>query len=93
MRIYFTKYMTIVIWMIFGTLNAVILYLLEPKKGRGELGPSVLLGMSGALLGGFSAYLLLGRDAIQLNMSLIGLLALETCLAAFMLSQKAFKKI
>lgn len=85
--------MTIIVWMIFGVLNALILYLLEPQSRRGELGPSILLGISGALLGGFSAYLLLGGETIQLNVSLLGLLIPEICFAVFMLSQKVVKRI
>lgn len=84
--------MTLLIWILFGVLNGLILFYLEPFKSRGEILPSALMGVLGSISGGAFAYLLFGGELTALNLPLMILLLMESILFFIIYTSKTFKK-
>lgn len=79
--------MTIVIWIAFGIIAAVISHLIDPYKVRGGLNAAIMVGIIGALLGGFLAKLLLGTSLLRFDIS--SLIVVFAATAVFLLMQRS----
>jgi uncharacterized membrane protein YeaQ/YmgE (transglycosylase-associated protein family) len=55
--------MDVVSWLLFGLIVGIVANAIDPRPQQGGLVGSLLLGVAGALLGGFMANLLLGYTA------------------------------
>lgn len=56
-------------WIVFGVMIGVISYALDPDSSPQGLRSAVMLGIAGALVGGFSALFLFGGDAQPLPLT------------------------
>lgn len=60
--------MNIVVWLIFGLLVGVIANMIDPRPAKGGILGAMILGIVGALAGGFLASLFLGVGITGFNL-------------------------
>lgn len=61
--------MNIISWILFGLVVGIVANALDPNPNRGGVLGAVLLGIAGALLGGFVANLLFGISVTGFNLT------------------------
>lgn len=61
--------MNIFSWFIFGTIVGIVANAVDPAPNKGGILGSILLGVVGALVGGFIANLLLGINVTGFNVT------------------------
>ena len=61
--------MNILTWIVFGLVVGIIANLIDPKPAQGGMSGTILLGVLGALLGGFLGDLIFGVGEIGFNLS------------------------
>jgi len=59
--------MNIFIWLLFGAVVGLVIHLLDPARVRGGVSSTLLLGVAGALFGGFLATVIIGRSLISFS--------------------------
>ena len=57
--------MDVVSWVLFGLLVGIVANAIDPRPAQGGIIGSLILGVAGALLGGFAANTLFGLEAPQ----------------------------
>lgn len=60
--------MNILAWAIFGLLVGIVANILDPQPGRGGILGAIILGVVGALAGGFLANLFFGQGITGFNL-------------------------
>lgn len=75
--------MNILTWIVFGLIVGVIANALDPRPAQGGLGGAVLLGVVGALVGGFLSNLIVGVDVTGFNLSSLVVAVLGSLLLLF----------
>ncbi len=71
-------------WIALGLVNALLLVAFDTKHTKRSIVPSVLLGISGALSGGFTAYALLTTPSIRLSSTFLIILVIEVAILLFL---------
>ncbi|GEM_PF-2535134 len=71
-------------WIAFGLVNGLILTAFDTKQKKRSVLPSVLLGIAGALSGGFTAYALLMTPSIRLSSTFLIILVIEVAILLFL---------
>lgn len=61
--------MSIFGWIVFGLITGIIANAIDPRPGQGGMPGAVVLGVLGAVSGGFFANLLLGVGVTGFNLS------------------------
>jgi uncharacterized membrane protein YeaQ/YmgE (transglycosylase-associated protein family) len=61
--------MNIITWVLFGMIVGVVANAIDPSPNRGGVLGSILLGIVGALVGGFLANLLFGISVTGFNLT------------------------
>lgn len=61
--------MGILSWLLFGLMTGIIANLLDPEPSEGGLLGAVVLGIAGAVVGGFIGSMLLGVEVTGFNIS------------------------
>lgn len=61
--------MNIFAWVIFGLVAGVIANILDPRPAQGGVLGAIVLGVAGALIGGFIANLFFGLEITGFNIS------------------------
>lgn len=61
--------MNILSWLIFGTIVGIVANAIDPAPHKGGILGSILLGMVGALVGGFIANLIFGINVTGFNVT------------------------
>ena len=84
--------MDVVSWLLFGLIVGIVANAIDPRPNQGGLVGSLMLGVSGALLGGFMANLIFGYTAPQGFNMMSFLVAIIGSFALLMLS-RAFRNI
>lgn len=85
--------MNILAWMLFGIVNALVLYIFDDKKSETNLATAVLLGVLGAVSGGTAAYVLFGGMQQGFNSTLLLVIFFEVMLLFLLLSGKSIKRV
>lgn len=75
--------MNIVSWVIFGLVVGVIANLIDPQPSQGGLVGAIILGILGALLGGFLANLIFGIGISGFNFTSLAIAVLGSLLLLF----------
>lgn len=75
--------MNILTWIVFGLIVGVIANALDPRPAQGGLGGAILLGIVGALVGGFLSNLIVGVDVTGFNLSSLVVAVLGSLLLLF----------
>lgn len=71
-------------WLAFGLVNALLLSAFDTKQKKRSVLPSVLMGISGALSGGFTAYALFTTAGVRLSSTFLIVLAIEIAILLFL---------
>ena len=59
--------MNIFAWIIFGVITGIVANMIDPAPSRGGLGAAVILGIVGAVVGGFLSSVLFGVGVSGFN--------------------------
>lgn len=61
--------MSVISWIIFGLIAGTIANVIDPRPSSGGIVGAILLGIIGALVGGYLANVLLGVDVTGFNLT------------------------
>lgn len=75
--------MGVVAWIVFGIIVGAIAYWISPSSNQGGIISAMILGILGALIGGFLANLLLGVSVTGFNFTSIVIAILGSLLLLF----------
>lgn len=75
--------MTIFTWIVFGLIVGIIANIIDPKKEEGGLIGAIVLGILGAMLGGFLANLLFGIGIDGFNLTSLAIAVLGSLFLLF----------
>lgn len=75
--------MGIVAWLIFGLIVGIIANAIDPRPAKGGILGAIVLGVVGAIVGGFLASMFLGIDVTGFNVSSIVIAVLGSLLLLF----------
>jgi len=78
------KLMNIFSWIIFGLLAGVIAHLIDPNPAQGGIVGTIILGVLGALVGGFIANLLFEISVTGFNFTSFAIAVLGSLLLLFL---------
>jgi len=70
-------------WILFGLIAGVIANAIDPRPSRGGLIGAIILGIAGALIGGFLANLLFGIGVTGFNLTSFAIAVLGSLLLLF----------
>lgn len=76
--------MGILSWIIFGLIVGIISYIIDSKESEGGLAGAIILGILGAMLGGFLANLLFGIGISGFNLSSLAIAVIGSLLLLFL---------
>lgn len=83
--------MTILAWVIFGLIVGVITHLVDPSESWGGILGTIVLGVAGALVGGFLANITLGLGVTGFNFQSFAIAVLGALLVLFI--QRSFRRV
>lgn len=83
--------MTLFAWVIFGLVVGVITHLIDPAESWGGILGTIVLGIIGAIVGGFLANLTLGLSISGFNFQSFIIAVLGALLVLFV--QRSFRRV
>lgn len=75
--------MTIIAWLLFGLVVGAIANMLDPHPAEGGMLGAIILGVVGALVGGFLGNLVLGTGVTGFNITSLSIAVLGSLLLLF----------
>jgi len=75
--------MNVLAWIVFGLIAGVIANLIDPRPSSGGLLGAIVLGVAGALVGGFLANLVFGLTVTGFNFTSFAIAVLGSLLLLF----------
>lgn len=75
--------MNLATWIILGVVAGIIANIIDPRPVQGGLIGAVILGVVGALVGGFFSNLIFGIDVIGFNLTSLAVAVLGSLLLLF----------
>lgn len=72
--------MGIIAWVLFGLIIGIVAHLMDPRPTQGGVVGTAILGIAGALLGGFVSSLVFGTGVMGFNFSSFAVAALASLL-------------
>lgn len=76
--------MSLLAWIVFGSIAGLVAHLLDPKQDQGGMLGAMILGVLGAMMGGFLANIIFGVNLLGFSFTSLSVAILTAFLLLFL---------